>query len=474
MLSDTVLLSRLQFAFTTLFHMLFPLLSVGLSAFLVVTEALWVRTGEAAWYHHSRFWARLLLVNFAVGVASGLVLEFQFGTNWARFSAATGGFFGDILGFEATMAFMLEAAFIGVMMFGWNRVGRTAHLFATVMVAFGASLSAFWILVANSWMQTPSGGVFRDGIFQVTSYTQAILNPNMPWGTSHMWVACLETTLFAVGGVSAWYLRRGRLPGFFLRSFRIAVAAAILIAPLQIFLGDGAGFNVGRNQPAKLAAMEAHWETNPPGQPASWAALAWPDPARERNAWALEVPWLGSLLNTRTLTGQVTGLKEFPPGDRPPVAITFYAFRAMVLIGVLMLLLMIWTVVVWARGGLREESVGRQRRLLRAWTAAIPLGFLATDLGWTTREVGRQPWVIYGLLRTGDGVSPLPAPAVAGSLAVYFLAYTVLLAAFLFFTGRILRRGPDLDLPLPAPRGRRGRGPGGLPGANGLPGGGEG
>ena len=209
MLSDTVLLSRLQFAFTTLFHMLFPLLSVGLSAFLVLTEALWVRTGEAAWYHHTRFWARLLLLNFAVGVASGLVLEFQFGTNWARFSAATGGFFGDILGFEATMAFMLEAGFIGVMMFGWNRVSRGAHLFATVMVAFGASSRRFWIMVANSWMQTPTGGLFRDGVFHVTTYTRAIFNPNMPWGVSHMWVACLETTLFVVGGSAPGTSARG-------------------------------------------------------------------------------------------------------------------------------------------------------------------------------------------------------------------------------------------------------------------------
>ncbi len=456
MLADTVLLSRLQFAFTTLFHMLFPLLSVGLSAFLVVTEAMWVRTGEATWYHHSRFWGRILLLNFAIGVASGLVLEFQFGTNWARFSAATGGFFGDVLGFEATMAFMLEAAFIGVMMFGWNRVSRGAHLFATLMVAFGASLSAFWILVANSWMQTPAGGTFQNGVFMVSSYTQALFNPNMPWGTSHMWVACVETTLFAVGGVSAWYIRKGRLPGFFLRSLKAALVVAVLITPLQIFLGDGSGFSLGDIQPAKVAAMEGHWETNPPGQPAAWAVVAWPDPARERNAWQIRIPYLLSLLSTRTLTGQVRGLKEFPAADRPPVLVPFYAFRLMVLLGILMFLLMLWTVIVWARGGLREEQAGRHRWLLAAWVAAIPAGYLASDLGWAVREVGRQPWVIYGLLRTGDGASELPPSAVGGSLVVYILAYALLFAAFLFFVGRILRRGPDLDLPLPAPRGRKG------------------
>ena len=246
--------------------------------------------------------------------------------------------------------------------------------------------------------------------------------------------------------------------------------AAVLVTPLQIYLGDGSGFNVNKTQPAKAAAIEAHWETNPPGQGAPWALLAWPDPERERNVWSLEVPYLLSILNTRSLTGEVKGLKEFPPADRPPVAVTFYAFRVMVVIGFLLLFLMIWTVVVWARGGLREERVGRQRWLLRAWIASIPLGFIATDLGWTTREVGRQPWVIYGLLRTGDGASLLPPSAVGGSLLIYFLAYAILLAGFLFFVGRILRRGPNLDLPLPTPRERpdRGsRGPGGLPGGGG-------
>ncbi len=453
--ADTVLLSRLQFAYTTLFHMLFPLLSVGLSAFLVVTEALWLRTREIAWYHHCRFWGRLLLLNFAVGVASGLVLEFQFGTNWARFSAATGGFFGDILGFEATMAFMLEAAFIGLMMFAWNRISGRAHLLATVMVAFGASLSAFWIMVANSWMQTPAGGEMRGGIYVVRNYLQAIANPNMPWGTSHMWVACIETTLFAVGGISAWFILRRRHPGFFLRSLKIALVIAVVIAPLQIYLGDGSGYSLGDRQPAKVAAMEGHWETNPPGRSAPWAVLAWPDPQRERNLWSIDIPYLLSILSTRTLTGQVKGLKEFPPGDRPPVLLPFYSFRLMVLIGFLMLFLMIWTAVVWARGGLREERIGRHRWLLRAWIASIPLGFLATDLGWVVREVGRQPWVIYGLLRTGDGASRLPASVVGGSLLMYLVVYSLLLVAFLFFAGRIIGKGPDLQLPPPGrPAGR--------------------
>jgi cytochrome bd ubiquinol oxidase subunit I len=325
-----VILSRLQFAITTLFHILWPVLTIGLSLFLVVTESLWLRTEEVAWYHHTRFWGRLFLLNFGIGVVTGLPLEFEFGTNWAAFSTAAGGFFGNMLGFEGAMAFMLEAGFLGIMMFGWQRVPRTMHLIATIMVAFGASMSAFWILVANSWMQTPAGGHMENGRFVLDSYLQAILNPDMPWGFSHMWVACLETSLFVIGGISAWYLLRGRHVAFFRKSFLLAAGLAVIVTPLQIWIGDSSGKVVFKEQPAKGAAIEGYWNTNPPGEAAAWAIVAWPDKAQQRNVWQVTIPGVLSWLATGSLRGQVIGLRDFAPNDQPPLLpLLFYAFRIM-------------------------------------------------------------------------------------------------------------------------------------------------
>ena len=454
--ADYVLLSRLQFAITTLFHILWPVLTIGLSLFLVVTEALWLRTGDILWYHHSRFWSRLFLLNFGVGVVTGVPLEFEFGTNWAPFSTIAGGFFGNILGFEGAMAFMLEPGFLGVMVFGWDRVPRPVHLLATGMVAFGASMSAFWILVANSWMQTPAGGHMQNGVFVVDSYLRAILNPDMPWGVSHMWFACLETSLFVIGGASAWHLLRGRDIDFFRYSLLLAAGLAVVVTPMQIWLGDGSGKAVFHDQPAKGAAIEGHWITNPPGRPAPWAVLAWPDQAAQRNDWEIAVPGLLSWLATGTADGQVRGLREFPPQDQPPLLpVLFYAFRIMAGIGFALFLLMAWTVLAWLRGRLALGAIDRQRWLLRAWVAAIPLGYIAVDMGWTVREVGRQPWIIYGLLRTTDGASALPAASVGFTAAGYFLIDSLLLVLFVVFACRIVRRGPDRTLPAPEAEPRR-------------------
>lgn len=447
---DPVLLSRLQFALTAIFHILWPVLTIGLSIFLVIVETLWLRTRDPDYYHHARFWARLLLLNFGVGVVSGLPLEFEFGTNWAPFSTAMGDFFGNILGFEGAMAFMLEAGFLGIMMFGWKRVAPGIHLFATAMVALGASLSAFWIMVANSWMQTPAGGRFVDGRFVVDSYFHAIFNPDMPWGVSHMWVACLETSLFVVGGLSAWYLLRNREPVFFAKSLRIAVAAAVLVAPLQVLLGDGSGVAVFKHQPAKGAAIEGHWETNRPGHGAPWALLAWPDRDTQRNDWAIEIPNVLSLLATHSLDGRVQGLRDFPRADQPPLLpLLFYSFRVMVAIGFYFVGLMVWSAWIWWRRGLSADSLRRRPWLLRAWVAAVPLGYVAVESGWIVREVGRQPWVVYGVLRTADAASQLPAGTVLGSLLGFATIYATLLFVALHFAGRILRRGPDRSLPAP-------------------------
>ena len=442
-LPDTLTLSRLQFALTAMFHILWPVATIGLSLFLVFLEARWIRTRDETYYRHARFWSRLFVLNVAIGVATGFPMEFEFGTNWSAFSRAGGDFLGHMLGFEAAMAFMLEASFIGIMIFGWKRVSPAAHLFATSMVALGASLSAFWIMVANSWMQTPRGGFFDKGKFVVTDHFEAIFNPDMVWSVTHMWVAALEISVFVVGGLSAWYLYRKRHTDFFLTSFKWAALAAILITPLQIGLGDGSGRAVYLYDPSKLAAMEAHWQTNPAGQGVPFHVLAWPDPDRQENLWSLEIPNVLSVLTTHSLTGRIKGLREFPRQDQPPVAIPFYAFRIMVAIGMALFALMLWTLWVWRKGGLAAGRVASHRWLLRAWMAALPLSYVAMETGWVTREVGRQPWVIHGMLRTQEAVSAIPAATVAASLAAFALVYAFLATVFFFFARRIISRGPE-------------------------------
>jgi cytochrome d ubiquinol oxidase subunit I len=443
-LNDPVLLSRAQFALLAMFHILWPVLTIGLSLFLVAFEALWLRTGSMGYYQHARFWSKLLLLNFTVGVVSGLPLEFEFGTNWAPFSVMSGDFFGNVLGFEGAMAFMLEAGFVGIMTMGWGRVSRGLHFFATCMVALGASLSTFWIMVANAWMQAPSGGHVEAGRFVVDDYWQAIFNPGAITGAIHMWVACLETSLFVIAGLSAWYLLQARHVSLFMKSFKAALLAALLVAPVQVWLGDASGRSVFLHQPAKAAALEGHWVTNPPGSGADWAVLAWPDKAQQTNDWSVSIPDGLSLLATRSLQGQVRGLHEFPAADQPPaLPLLFYAFRLMVAIGFWFLLLVIRTLWVWQRGALTLPGTPATRRLLLAWVASMPLGYIAVESGWLVREVGRQPWAIYGLLRTIPAASTLPAPTVAVTLVVYAVIYSILAATFVIFARRIIRRGPD-------------------------------
>jgi cytochrome d ubiquinol oxidase subunit I len=438
-------LSRAQFAMTALFHILWPILTISLSAFLFLVEAMWVRTQDVMYYRHARFWSKLLVLNFAVGVVSGIPMEFQFGTNWEGFSRYTGEFFGNILGFEGAMAFMLEAGFIGVMLYGWGRVPRGVHLFATGMVALGSSISAFWIMVANSWMQTPAGVTLTDGKLVVTDYVAAIFNPDMVWGVGHMWVAALETGAFVIAGISAFYLYRRRNPEFFLRSFKLALAALLFIAPLQIWLGDSSGVDVFRNQPAKGAAIEGFWHTNKPGEGAAWALLAWPNQAEQKNDWALELPNMLSVLGTHSLTGRVTGLADIPRADQPPLLpLLFYAFRAMAGIGFWFMLLAFWSAFVWRKTRGRLEAMLSHRALLLAWVFSIPLPYLAVEAGWIIREVGRQPWAVYGLLRTADSASNVPVTTISASMVMFFLFYVVLISTFFIFACKWLKQGPDL------------------------------
>lgn len=450
--SNTVALTRMQFALTAIFHMLWPTLTTGMSIYLVIMEGLWLKTRHPDYYYHIRFWSRLFLLNFGIGVATGLPLEFQFGTNWGPFSEAVGDFFGSILGFEASMAFMLEAGFLGIMMFGWGRVSPIIHYLATIMVAFGANLSIFWIVSANSWLQTPTGGDMVNGKFVVSDYFEAIFNPFMLKSVAHMFLATLETSLFLIGGISAWYILKGRHQAFFSQSLKIVIATAIAVTPLQIYLGHLSAEQVAQYQPTKLAAMEAKWESSPAGLPADWSILAIPDEAHNRNTWELTVPnGLGYILEFRkNLSVPVPGLNEWARDDRPKmVGLVYYSFRVMIGIGFLLVGVMLWSTLQWSRGKLEPVEIESQKWLLRAWMFVAPLGYVAIESGWIVRCVGRQPWVLYGKIRTADGVSNLPASNVLTTLILFTTVYSILLFTTLYFASRIIGEGPNLSLPLP-------------------------
>jgi cytochrome d ubiquinol oxidase subunit I len=451
-LSNTVALSRMQFALTAIFHMLWPVLTTGMGIFLVIVEGMWLKTKNPDYYRHARFWAKLYVLNFGIGVASGLPMEFQFGTNWAPFSEAVGDFFGSILGFEGAVAFMLEAGFLGIMLFGWERVPPVIHYFATIMVAFGANLSTVWILVANSWLQTPAGGDFVGGKFIVSDYFQAIMNPFAFKSILHMFFGTLETSLFVIGGISAWYILNQRQAEFFAKSFKIALATAIAVSPLQIYIGHLSAEQVYQYQPSKLAAMEAKWETSPAGKPADWSLLAIPNNKTQSNDWEIKVPnALGYILEfKKNLTEPVLGLKEWKPEDRPHmVGLVYYSFRIMSGIGFFLVGLMVWSVVQWLRGKLSKDEIASQKWLMRGWIFAAPLGYIAVESGWIVRCVGRQPWVVYGQIRTADGVSNLPASNVLTSLSIFTVIYSILFVSTLYFGSRIIRKGANLELPIP-------------------------
>jgi len=444
----SLMLSRAQFAMTAIFHILWPILTISLSAFVMLMEALWLRRGEVIYYHHVRYWSKLLILNFAVGVVSGIPMEFQFGTNWAGFSRFTGQFIGNILGFEGAMAFMLEAGFIGVMLWGWGKVPRKVHLFATAMVALGSTISAFWIMVANSWMQTPAGIAVENGKVVVTSYVDAIFNPAMAFGVSHMWLAAMETGLVVVIGISAWHLYRRRHAPFFARSFKIALITLAVVAPLQVLIGDASGVEVFERQPAKGAAIEGHWETNAPGTAANWSLLAWPNKQEQRNDWSLELPGMLSILATHDVHGKVTGMRDIPLEDQPPaLPLLYYAFRVMAGIGFFLAALAVWTAWGLKRARGRLEALLAQRKLLLAWVLCIPLPYIAVECGWIVREVGRQPWSVYGLLRTRDAASSVAAGAIWSSSAMFIAFYIVLFIAFFTFARKWLRNGPQFEEP---------------------------
>ncbi|MEN3975212.1 cytochrome ubiquinol oxidase subunit I [Emcibacter sp. SYSU 3D8] len=434
---DTVLLSRLQFAFTIAFHILFPTLTIGLACFLALVEGLWLKTRDPRWRDLYRFWVRIFALSFGMGVVTGIPMSFQFGTNFSAFSLATGNVLGPLLGYEVLTAFFLEASFLGIMLFGWKRVGPILHYTATLMVAFGTTLSAFWILSANSWMQTPQGHILgADGIFYVASWWDVIFNPSFPYRLAHMVLATLLTMSFVVAAVSAWQMLHDRHADTARKALKLAITAAAILAPLQLFVGDQHGLNTLEHQPVKVAAMEGNWDTGP-RTPLLLFAL--PDEVAETNHLEIGIPDGASLILRHDADGVVPGLKDVSAADRPPVAIVFFAFRIMVGIGLLMI------GMAWL-GVLLRKRLPAVRPYLWGMVAMGPVGFVATLAGWTVTEVGRQPWTVYGLVRTADSVSPqLQAPEVLTSLMLFAIVYHMVLAAFLYFAARIARQGPAPD-----------------------------
>ncbi|MBR9812310.1 cytochrome ubiquinol oxidase subunit I [bacterium] len=431
-----LLLSRIQFGLTIGFHILFPTLTIGLALLLIAHEGLWLATKRAIYRESCRFWARIFAVNFGMGVVSGVVLSYEIGTNFAAFSEATGNVLGPLFSYEVLTAFFLEAGFLGIMLFGWDRVPRWLHFFSTVMVGIGTLISAFWILAANSWMHTPAGFSMQDGVFFVEDWWAIVFNPSFPYRYAHMICASLLTTAFVAAGVGAWHVLNHKQAEFGRMTLRLAVLTAALLAPLQILLGDLHGLNTLEHQPMKVAAMEGHWNTDT-GVPLLLFAI--PDQAAETNHFEIGIPEITSLILTHDLDGEVKGLTEVPPEDRPPVAPVFWAFRVMVGIGVLFLLLA-WSGVVQLLRGRLYDGAGLNRHLLRGLILASPLGFVAVIAGWLVTEIGRQPWVVYGLMRTADsGSATVTAAEVATSLSLFSIIYSVLLVVFVFVVLRMMR-----------------------------------
>jgi cytochrome d ubiquinol oxidase subunit I len=437
---DALLLSRIQFAFTMSFHIIFPAFTIGLASWLVALEFQWLRTDNPLYRNLFLFWSKVFAVSFGLGVVSGIVMSFQLGTNWSRYAEFGGNILGPLIQYEVITAFFLEAAFLGIMLFGWDRVGNRLHFFATCMVALGTLISAFWILSANSWMQTPAGFRVENGVAVPEDWFAIVFNPSFPSRYAHMVMGCYLTTAFAVAGMSAWMiLRRREEPAEKLhgaqRSMSMALWFAAICAPIQIVIGDLHGLGVLEYQPTKLAAIEGNWERQG-HMPLRLFAV--PDEEAEMNHYEIGIPEIGSWILTHAYHGVVPGLKDVPREERPPVWPVFFAFRGMVAIGFAMLTLGIWSLVMrW------KETLFTNPWFLRATVLMTPAGFGAVLLGWFTAEIGRQPYVIYGQLKTADAVSPITTGAVATSLSAFVIVYTILFGFGSYYLAKLLRRGPE-------------------------------
>jgi cytochrome d ubiquinol oxidase subunit I len=461
MLGFTALeLARIQFGFTISFHIIFPAITIGLASYLAVLEACWLRTGREVYRDLYHFWLKIFAVNFGMGVVSGLVMAYQFGTNWSFFSEFAGSVTGPLLAYEVLTAFFLEAGFLGVMMFGWRRVGPALHFVSTVMVAIGTLISATWILASNSWMQTPQGYRIVDGRVIPDDWLQVIFNPSFPYRLAHMSVAAFLATALFVGASAAWHLLRDRKRGndggkdqkAVRKMLSMAMWMVLIVAPIQAVIGDFHGLNTLKHQPAKIAAVEGHWENAPDSKGTPLILFGWPDMAQEKTRFALEIPRLGGLILTHEWDGQIKGLKEFAPEDRPNSTILFWTFRIMVGLGMLMILLGLWS--LWLR---RRDALFSSPWFLRAAVCMGPAGLMAILAGWYTTEIGRQPWVVYGLMRTRDAVSAHGAGPLALTLGLFIAVYLFIFGMGAAYVLRLVRKGPA-PYREPAAHGGPGRG----------------
>src|SRR3954453_11589866 len=435
---DAVVLARAQFAFTMSFHIVFPAFSIGLASYLAVLEALWLWTGREVFINLFNYWLKIFAVAFGMGVVSGIVMSYQFGTNWSAFSDKTGPVIGPLMAYEVMTAFFLEAGFLGVMLFGLKRVGPRLHFLATLMVAIGTLISAFWILSANSWMQTPAGyAVNADGQFVAADWLKVIFNPSFPYRLVHMVLAAYLTTALVVGAGGAWHLLRDRHLAGPRVMLSMAMWMATLVAPIQILAGDQHGLNTLEHQPAKVMAMEGHFQSHKDGAPL--VLFGWPDMTDAKVKYSIEVPKLSSLILKHSLDAPLAGLDTVPRENWPPVPITFWSFRVMVGLGFLILGLGLFSLLMRLRGKLYET------RLLHLFAIAMgPAGFIAVLAGWITTETGRQPFTVYGLLRTVESASPLAAPAVASSLIAFVVVYFAVFAAGVVYLLRLRAAPPHL------------------------------
>ena len=430
-------LARVQFGFTISFHIIFPAITIGLASYLTVLEAAWLRTQDGVYRDLYHFWSKIFAVNFGMGVVSGLVMAYQFGTNWSFFSDYAGSITGPLLAYEVLTAFFLEAGFLGVMLFGWHRVGPGLHMFATAMVALGTLISATWIIASNSWMQTPQGHAIIDGRIVPVDWLAVIFNPSFPYRLLHMSVAAFLATALLVVASAAWHLLRGNDNAAIRKMMTMGLSMLLVVAPMQAVIGDLHGLNTLEHQPAKLAAMEGHWE-NKGGEGTPLILFGWPDMAREETLYKVEIPRLGGLILAHDWNGTIPALKDFAPRDRPPSAVVFWSFRLMAGLGMLMIALGIWSAWLRWRG-----TLWRSRLFLRCALWMGPSGLVAMLAGWYTTEIGRQPWTVYGLLRTQDAVSAHGATQLGITLVFFVIIYFAVFGTGIGYLLRLIRVGPQ-------------------------------
>ncbi|MDO6581200.1 cytochrome ubiquinol oxidase subunit I [Photobacterium sp. 2_MG-2023] len=450
---DAFMLARIQFAFTVSFHIIFPAITIGLASYLAVLEGLWLKTRQPDYKALYHFWSKIFAVNFGMGVVSGLVMAYQFGTNWSGFSEFAGSITGPLLTYEVLTAFFLEAGFLGVMLFGWKRVGDNLHFFATCMVALGTIISTFWILASNSWMHTPQGHEIIDGQVVPVDWFAVIFNPSFPYRLMHMGVAAFLSCALFVGASAAWHLLKGNQSSAVRTMFSMSMWMLVFVAPIQAFIGDLHGLNTLKYQPAKIAAIEGHWD-NSAGEPTPLILFGWPNMETERTDYAIEIPAMASLILKHSLTEPIPALKDFPADERPYSPLIFWSFRIMVALGLLMIGQGL--VSVWLR---KKNRLYQHKGFLTFSLWMGPAGLVAILAGWITTEVGRQPWVVHGLLRTDAAVSAHGDLHMSISLLTFFVVYSLVFGFGYYYMVHQIQKGPqpgdeDIAHDLPTVSGR--------------------